>query len=50
MPVHEKLLSALTRRYIKMQKRTPNIEQKKKAIISTYCIAEVCPTLEICQE
>ena len=25
-------------------------EQKKKAIISTYCIAGVCPTLEIHQE
>ena len=26
------------------------IEQKKKAVISTYCITGVCPTLEICHE
>ena len=52
MPAHQKVITCS---YLEVHKDTKEgtiyyIEQKKKAVISTYCIAGVCPTLEIRQE
>ena len=48
------LLQAIICSYLEVHKNVKEgsiyyIEQKKKTI-STYCVAEVCPTLEISQE
>ena len=52
LPAHQKVIACS---YLKVHKDIKEgilyyIEQKRKAVISTYCITGVCPTLEICQE
>ena len=52
MPVHQ---NVVTRSYLEVYKDIKEdticyIEQKQKAVISTYCISGVCLTLEIRQE
>ena len=52
MPVHQKVITCSCLEVHKDIKEGTicYTEQKQKAVISTYCIAGVCPTLEICQE
>ena len=52
MPAHQKVITCS---YLEVHKDIKEgtiyyTEQKKKAVISNYCIAGVCPTLEIHQE
>ena len=51
MPAHQKVTTCSLEVHKDIKEGTIYyIEQKKKAVISTYYIAEVCPTLETCQE
>ena len=52
MPTHQKVIACC---YLEVHKDIKEstiyyFEQKKKVIISTYCVAGVCSTLEIHQE
>ena len=49
------LLQVITCSYLELHKDVQEgtiyyIKQKKKAIISTYCLAGISPTLEICHK